>query len=101
VAVHREIHLLASISAARRALDEGGGARAMPQSLARDLNLLGELYRRDGKLRQALALLEEGWPCASAASARIIPDTLASKLNLAAALRQQGKLEERNSSKNA
>jgi len=92
---NREIHLLGSISEARRALDEGGGAaRAMPQTLARDLNLLGELYRREGKLRQALALLEEALALRQRGLGEDHPDTLVSKLNLAAALRQQGKLEE-------
>jgi tetratricopeptide (TPR) repeat protein len=92
---HREIHLLASISESRRALDEGGGAaRTMPLSLARDLNLLGELYRREGKLRPALALLEEALALRQRGVGEDHPDTLVSKLNLAVALRQQGKLDE-------
>jgi len=92
---HREIHLLASIGEARRALVEGGSAaRAVPQPLARDLNQLGELYRREGKLRPALACFEESLTLRQRGLGEDHPDTLVSKANLAIALRQQGKLEE-------
>ncbi|WP_343732449.1 tetratricopeptide repeat protein [Duganella sp.] len=92
---HREIHLLSAIAEARRALEAGGGAgRAVPQPLARDLNLLGELYRREGKLRQALACFEESLVLRQRGLGEDHPDTLVSKTNLATALRLQGKLEE-------
>jgi tetratricopeptide (TPR) repeat protein len=91
----REIHLLASISEARRVLSDGGGAaRAVPQLLARDLNQLGDLYRREGKLRQALACFEESLALRQRGLGEDHPDTLASKISMAAALRQQGKLDE-------
>ncbi|MYM25342.1 tetratricopeptide repeat protein [Duganella sp. FT135W] len=92
---HREIKLLASIDEARRTLEAGGGAaRAVSQLLAHDLSLLGDLYRREGKLRPALALLEEGLVLRQRGLGEDHPDTLSSKTRLAAALRQQGKLEE-------
>jgi tetratricopeptide (TPR) repeat protein len=90
-----EIQLLAKINEARGALDDGGAAaRAMSQPLARELNLLGELYRREGKLRPALSSFEESLSLRQRALGEDHPDTLASKINLAGALRQQGRLDE-------
>lgn len=90
-----EIRLLSAIGDARHALGEGGGAaRAVSQPLARDLNQLGELYLSEGKLRQALACFEESLTLRQRGLGEDHPDTLASKLNLALVLRQQGKLEE-------
>jgi tetratricopeptide (TPR) repeat protein len=90
-----EIALLSSIGAARHALEEGGSAaRAALQPLAHDLNLLGELYRGEGKLRQALATLEESLSLRQRSLGEDHADTLASKTNLACALRQQGRLDE-------
>jgi tetratricopeptide (TPR) repeat protein len=89
----REIHLLAAIGEARRALDEGG-ARALSQPLARDLNLLGEMYRRENKLRQALACFEESLTLRQRGLGEDHPDTLTSKSNLAGVLRQQDRLDE-------
>ena len=89
----REIHLLAAIADARRALEEGG-VRALSQPLARDLNLLGELYRREGRLRQALACFEEGMSLRQRGLGADHPDTLASQANLAGVLRLQGQLDE-------
>nr|WP_229257408.1 tetratricopeptide repeat protein [Duganella callida] len=88
-----EIRLLSNIDQARAARDEGA-SRTATQLLARDLNLLGELYRREGRLRQALASFEESLSLRQRGLGEDHPDTLASKANLAAALRQQGKLEE-------
>ena len=91
----REIHLLASINQARKALEEGGVAsRAVAQSLAHSLNLLGALYRRDGSLRQALACFEESLGLRQRVLGEDHPDTLSSKAYLAAGLRQQGRLDE-------
>ncbi|NYE59035.1 tetratricopeptide (TPR) repeat protein [Duganella sp. 1224] len=91
----REIQLLASIGEARRALEQGGGAaRAVTQPLARDLNLLGELYSQEGKLRQAVISFEESLSLRQRGLGEDHPDTLVSKINLAAALRQQGRLDE-------
>ena len=89
----REIHLLSAIGEARHALGEGG-ARALSQPLARDLNLLGELYRREDKPRQALACFEESLSLRQRGVGEDHPDTLASKSNLAGVLRQQGRLDE-------
>ena len=89
----REIHLLSAIGEARRALEDGG-ARALSQALARDLNLLGELYRREGKPRQALACFEESLGLRQRGMGEDHVDTLASKSNLAGALREQGRLDE-------
>jgi tetratricopeptide (TPR) repeat protein len=89
----REIHLLAAIGEARHALGEGG-ARALSQPLARDLNLLGELYRREDKPRQALACFEESLSLRQRGMGEDHPDTLISKSNLAGVLRQQGRLDE-------
>ena len=89
----REIQLQATIGEARHVLDEGG-ARALAQPLARDLNLLGELYRREGKLRQALDCFEESMALRQRGLGEDHADTLASKANLAVALRMQGRLDE-------
>ena len=91
----REIHLLAAIGEGRHALEEGGGgARALSQPLARDLNLLGEMYRRENKLRQALSCFEESLSLRQRGLGEDHPDTLISKNNLAGVLRQQGRLDE-------
>lgn len=87
-----EIRLLGAIADARHALEEGG--RPMSQPLARDLNRLGELYRREGRLRQAYACFEESLNLRQRGLGEDHPDTLASKGNLAAVLRQQGQLDE-------
>ena len=89
----REIHLLRGIDEARRALDNGG-AQALAQPLARDLNLLGELYCREGKLRQALTSFEESLGLRLRGLGDDHADTLISKSNLAGALRQQGLLDQ-------
>jgi cellulose biosynthesis protein BcsQ len=90
-----EISLQGAISEARRALEEGGaGARAMSPPLARDLNALGELYRREGRLRQALASFEESLSLRQRSLGEDHPDTLVSKSNLATTLRQLGRLDE-------
>jgi tetratricopeptide (TPR) repeat protein len=93
----REIHLLSAIGAARHALDEGGGgvgSQALTQPLARDLNLLGEMYRRENKLRQALTCFEESLTLRQRGVGEDHPDTLISKSNLAGVLRLQDRLDE-------
>ena len=90
-----EIRLQTAISEARRALEEGGAvARAVSAPLARDLNALGELYRREGRWRQALASFEESLSLRQRGLGEDHPDTLLSKANLAHALRKQGRLDE-------
>lgn len=90
-----EVRLQASIGAAREALEEGGaGARAVSLPLARDLNALGELYRREGRPRQALAAFEESLSLRQRGLGEDHAETLASKINLAGALRQLGRLDE-------
>lgn len=90
-----EIQLQAAIGEARQALEEGGaGARAVAPSLARDLHALGELYRREGRLRQALSSFEESLSLRQRGLGEDHPDTLLSKVHLAATLRQQGRLDE-------
>lgn len=90
-----EIRLLATLAEARALLDGGGGAaRSVWQPLARDLNLLGELYRDEGKPRQALASFQESLSLRQRGLGEDHPDTLTSKVNLAVCLRQLGRLEE-------
>src|SRR6185503_2271852 len=89
----REIHLLKSITAARRTLEEGA-PRALSQPLARDLNLLGELYRQEGKLRQAYACFQESLALRQRGLGEDHSDTLASKSNLADTMRRQGQLDD-------
>jgi MinD-like ATPase involved in chromosome partitioning or flagellar assembly len=89
----REIHLLAAIVEARQAVSDGSG-RAVSLPLARDLNRLGELYRRDGRLPQALACFEESLSLRQRGLGEDHADTLVSKSNLAMVLRQQGKLDD-------
>jgi tetratricopeptide (TPR) repeat protein len=91
----REIQLQASISEARQALDAGGaGARAVAPLLARDLHQLGELYRDEGRLRQAASSFEESLSLRQRGLGEDHPDTMASKIRLAGTLRQQGRLDE-------
>lgn len=98
----REIHLLAAIGDTRRALghaggesgESGEGAHALTQPLARDLNLLGEMYRREGRLRQATACFEESLALRQRGLGEDHVDTLVSKSNLAGVLRLQGQLDE-------
>ncbi|MET0264281.1 MAG: tetratricopeptide repeat protein [Duganella sp.] len=93
----REIHLLAAISDSRQALagnGDGNGARALSQPLARDLNLLGEMYRREGRLRQAISCFEEALGLRQRDLGEDHVDTLVSKSNLAGLLRLQGQLDE-------
>lgn len=95
----REIHLLSAVADTRHVLEQGGGeagigARALSQPLARDLNLLGEMYRQEGRLRQAAACFEESLALRQRSMGDDHLDTLASKSNLAGVLRMQGQLDE-------
>jgi tetratricopeptide (TPR) repeat protein len=101
----REIHLLAAIGDSRRALAHAGGdageaddaqasGHALTQPLARDLNLLGEMYRREGRLHQAAMCFEESLALRQRGLGADHIDTLASKSNLAGVLRLQGQLDE-------
>ncbi len=89
----REIHLLAAIVEARQAIADGSG-RAVSLPLARDLNRLGELYRRDGRLPQARQCFEESLGLRQRGLGEDHADTLSSKSNLAVVLRLQGKLDQ-------
>jgi len=89
----REIHLLSAISEARNAMDDGN-ARTVSLPLARDLGRLGELYRREGHLAQALSCLEESMDLRRRNLGDDHPETLVSKSLLATALRQHNKLDE-------
>jgi tetratricopeptide (TPR) repeat protein len=91
----REVALLGEIGVARAALERGGSAaRAVMQALAHALDLLGALYQREGQLRPALASMEESLSLRQRGLGEDHPDTLASKISLAGALRQQGRLDE-------
>ncbi|OFA04903.1 KGGVGR-motif variant AAA ATPase [Duganella sp. HH101] len=89
----REIRLMDTIADARRVL-AAGGARALSQPLALGLNQLGELYRSEGKLRQASACFEESMALRQRGLGEDHPDTLVSKSNLAVVLRSQGQLDD-------
>jgi tetratricopeptide (TPR) repeat protein len=90
---HAEVELLQSIGAAR-ILAGDGVSTAVSVPLARDLARLGELYRRQGRDRQAQDCFEES----GALRQRLLGDdhaeTRASRSALAALLRQTGKLHE-------
>ena len=88
-----EVRLAGAVAAARAADgDGGGGAMALP--LARELNRLGELYRDQGRATQALACFEESVALRRGALGADHRDTRASRANLAALLRDTGKLPE-------
>ncbi|MFL6674325.1 MAG: tetratricopeptide repeat protein [Massilia sp.] len=90
---HAEVELLGAIAAARSA-SAGGTPAALSVPLARDLAGLGELYRRQGREREAQECFEES----SALRQRVLgedhADTRASRSALAGLLRQGGKLHE-------
>ena len=72
--------------------DTAGGAVSLP--LARDLNHLGELYRDQNRLTQALACFEESLVLRQRVLGDAHGDTRLSRSNLAALLRDSGKLPE-------
>jgi tetratricopeptide (TPR) repeat protein len=95
-----EVRLSGAIAAARRVDPEpAGGADAASASsgalpLARDLNHLGELYREERRTALALACFEESLALRQRVLGDAHRDTRASRANLAALLREAGKLPE-------
>jgi cellulose biosynthesis protein BcsQ len=89
----QEIHLLAAIEQAHRQQGEGSN-RAVALPLARDLNLLGELYCREGRGGQALSCFQQSLELRVRLLGEDHADTVLSKSNLAAVLVAQGKLAE-------
>ncbi len=88
-----EVRLSSAIAGARgQAGDTPGGAVSLP--LARDLNQLGELYREQGRLAQALACFEESLALRQRVLGDEHRDTRLSRANLASLLRDTGKLAE-------
>lgn len=87
-----EVALLRSIDAARApgGPDEGAGAARQ----AHHLNLLGELYVRQGRERQAQDCFDQSAKLRTRALGEHHPDTRESGANLAALLRQRGKLHD-------
>ena len=88
-----EVRLATAVADAR--MVEGdceGGAVSLP--LARDLNRLGELYRDQGREAQALACFEESLALRRSVLGPEHRDTRISRANLAALLRENGKLPE-------
>lgn len=88
----REIVLLAAIAAARHELELGGRGQTMP--LASQLRRLGELYRCEGLLAQALSCFEESLALRQHSLGEDHAETLASKASLAVLRRQQGQLDD-------
>lgn len=89
----QEIHLLAAIDQARQAQAEGS-SRAVALPMARDLNLLGELYRKEGRDQQALSCFQQSLELRVRVLGEDHAETVTSKGNLAAVLGAQGKLAE-------
>jgi tetratricopeptide (TPR) repeat protein len=92
-----EVRLSAAIAEARGVSgdapgDTPGGAVSLP--LARDLNQLGELYRAQQRSAQALACFEESLSLRQRVLGDAHRDTRISRSNLAALLRETGKLPE-------
>jgi tetratricopeptide (TPR) repeat protein len=90
---HAEVGLLTSIAAAR-ALVGDGVSTAVSVPLAGDLNRLGELYREQGRERQARACFEESTALRERLLGDDHADTRASRNCLASLLRQTDKLHE-------
>jgi tetratricopeptide (TPR) repeat protein len=87
-----EIDLLARIDGARACPDGMSTGAAVP--LARDLAALGELYRKQGRERQAQEVLEESLVLRQRLLGNEHAETRASRAALAALLRDTGKLHE-------
>ena len=90
---HAEVGLLASIAAAR-ALSADGVSTAVSVPLAADLKRLGDLYRQQGRERQAQQCFEESTALRQRLLGEDHADTRASRASLAGLLRHSGKLHE-------
>lgn len=90
---HTEIRLLGAIAGARREAGAPAAAALQPQ-LARDLNLLGELYRDSGREVQAEECFEESMALHQELLGPDHADTRASCANLAGLLRGAGRLDD-------
>ena len=90
---HAEVALLGAITAARAQGGEGIST-AVSVPLARDLRQLGELYRKQGRERQAHTCFEESTALRQRLLGDDHADTRASRSSLAGLLRQTGKLHE-------
>jgi tetratricopeptide (TPR) repeat protein len=90
---HTEVGLLSSIAAAR-ALSADGISMAVSVPLAGDLRRLGDLYRQQGRERQAQQCFEESMALRQRLLGEDHADTRASRASLAGLLRHSGKLHE-------
>jgi tetratricopeptide (TPR) repeat protein len=90
---HAEVGLLTSISAARL-LSVDGISTAVSVPLAADLKRLGDLYRRQGRERQAQQCYEESTRLRQRLLGEDHADTRLSRSCLADLLRKVGKLDE-------
>jgi tetratricopeptide (TPR) repeat protein len=90
---HAEVGLLSSIAAAR-ALSADGISTAVSVPLAGDLKRLGDLYRQQGRERQAQQCFEESTALRQRLLGEDHADTRASRASLAGLLRHSGKLHE-------
>jgi eukaryotic-like serine/threonine-protein kinase len=90
---HAEVALLEAIAAARAQAGDGLSS-AVSVPLARDLNQLGELYRKLGRERQAQECFEESTQLRQRLLGDDHVETRASRNNLAGLLRHGGKLHE-------
>ncbi|MDB5936361.1 MAG: hypothetical protein JWQ01_3705 [Massilia sp.] len=90
---HAEVGLLGNIAAARL-LSADGISTAVSVPLAADLKRLGDLYRRQGRERQAQQCFEESTRLRERLLGEDHADTRASRASLAELLRQTGKLHE-------
>lgn len=90
---HAEVGLLGKIAAAR-ALTADAISTAGSLPLAADLKRLGDLYRRQGRERQAQQCFEESTDLRQRLLGDDHADTRASRAGLAALLRHTGKLHE-------
>ncbi|MET0855409.1 MAG: tetratricopeptide repeat protein, partial [Telluria sp.] len=88
-----EVALLASIAAAR-GLSADGVSTAVSVPLAADLKRLGDLYRKQGRERQAQQCFEESTELRQRLLGDDHADTRLSRACLAGLLRQTGKLHE-------